>query len=150
MKRILSLIVIGLIAFCTPKAQAQVQTNDDYAHVLTGTKGANGASVVLDTLVNTDTTVYIIAVHGAKSSIDFQITVAKISGTVAGTIRLEGSVDGTTYETALATSATTVTDASVVYRVGLAVNHYQKYRLSVIESGTGSYSNTTYLLYRHL
>lgn len=138
------------------KSNAQVTVQQDFAGFIAGTKGAVGATVTgsattgyLDTLVNTDTTVYIVNIKGPKSNISFQVDVLKISGTVAGTIRLEGSVNGITYETAVVTTATTITDASVNYVVKLTSNAYQKYRLTVIGSGTNNFSNRVYLCYRH-
>lgn len=153
--RIFSLLLAFSLSMFASVSKAQTATGDDFAGFIQGTKGAVGAAVsgnttagYLDTLVNTDTTVYIMNITGAKNVISFQVDVLKISGTVAGSIRLEGSVNGLTWETALVTSATTITDASANYVVKLTNNAYRKYRLTVVGSGTNNFSNRLYLMYR--
>lgn len=155
MKKILFIFSI-LFLFCSNSySQAPSSGNGDWAGYVVGTKGINGAAVpgtpsagYLDTLSNTDTTFYTVAVSGKKHAISFQVDVLKISGTVAGSLRLEGSVNGTTYETALVVSAVTVNDASANYVIKLTNNAYKKYRLAVVSSGTNTASNRLYLLYR--
>lgn len=155
MKKIILFIVVAAVLFLAPTVNAQVQISKDFAGYIIGTKGLVGGNVpgsasagYLDTLVNTDTTYYTVSIKGAKSNITFQVDALKISGTVAGTIKIFGSANGTTYETAVATTATTITDASVNYVVSFTSNKYQKYQVQVIGSGTNNFSNRMYLLYR--
>lgn len=153
MKKII--LFISFLIGIASVSMAQVQISKDFAGYIIGTKGLVGGNVpgsasagYLDTLVNTDTTYYNVIVKGAKTNITFQVDVLKISGTVAGTIKIFGSANGTTYETAVATTATTITDGSVNYRVSFASNNFQKYQVQVIGSGTNNFSNRMYLLYR--
>lgn len=139
MKKFLVIIAIGVIAFTAPtKVQAQVQTTDDYAAYLGP----------LDTLTNTDTTTYIVSIKGAKHNISIQCNVLKLTGTVAGKLDIYGSVDGVNWETALATSSVTKTDASANYVVKFTSNQYQKLKILSISSGTNTHSQRVYLLYR--
>lgn len=140
MKKFLAIMVIAAIAFAVPnRAQAQVQGSDDYAAYL-------GA---LDTLTNTDTATYVVSIKGAKHCISIGDNVTKISGTVASSIKVYGSIDGVTYlPTALTT--VTVTDASVNYGIVYTNNAYQKYKIQLITAGTQSFSHRPYLMYRKL
>lgn len=132
--------------------------NSDFGGYIRGSKGVNGGLVPLgygstsvgwkDTLTDADTTFYTVTISGPKDVISFQVDVLKLTGTVAGSLRLEGSVNGSTWETALVVSAVTITDASVNYVIDLTNNAYKKYRLAVVGSGTNTMSNRCYLLYR--
>ena len=153
MKRIV--LFIALIAGLSSVSFAQVQSSKDFSAYVNGTKGLVGTALYgnattgyLDTLTNTDTTYYNVVIKGAKTNITFQVDVLKLTGTVAGTIKVFGSANGTTYETAVATTATTITDASVNYVVSFTNNKYQKYQVQVIGSGTNTMSNRLYVLYR--
>jgi hypothetical protein len=83
-----------------------------------------------------------------------QVVVTKISGTVGGTISLQGSVDGTSYkalntaETQTALATITATDASNVYHWRLNGNPFQYYRVSWTGTGTMAASFTAQLLHR--
>lgn len=140
MKQLIFVICFSVISHLVlpNKAAAQVQTTDDYAAYLG----------VLDTLTNTDTTTYIVTVRGPKHNISFQCNVLKISGTVAGKFDIYGSVDGVNYETALAASSVTKTDASANYVISFSSNKYQKYKVLSISSGTNTHSQRVYMLYR--
>lgn len=111
---------------------------DNYAGYL-------GAQV---TLTNTDTAKYEVAVNGAKANVSIQVNVGKLTGTVAGKIDIYGSVDGVTYETALATASVSKADASANYVIKLTNNAYKKYRIWSISSGTNTHTSRVYLLYR--
>ena len=139
MKRFLIFLIGATLLTSTPtlKSEAQVQAARSYASYL-------GA---LDTLTDADTTTYTVSVNGKKTNISFQTNITKISGTVAGTIKIYGSVDGTNYATTALTSIT-ITDASVNHATVYTVNGYQKYKYEIITSGTQSCSQRTYLLYR--
>ncbi len=108
------LIFVFLIASLASKAQS------DY--------GAYVAA--LDTLIDADTATHVMAISGSKKAISIQVNVLKISGTVAGTLNLYGSVDGTNYITAPIASAITVTNASANYAFTLTNNNYRKLKLA--------------------
>jgi hypothetical protein len=127
MKKLLGLIaVLSMFAVFTPQT-SQAQSHDSYL----------GA---LDTLTNADTTTYEVTITGNKHCISFQTNVTKISGTVAGTINVYGSVDGTNYITTAIATAITITDASQVRSFTFSNNAYKKYKLQIITSGTQSCS----------
>jgi hypothetical protein len=56
------------------------------------------AMVAGDTVVNTATVSKPIRTTGAYSAAGIQIVITKISGTVAGTTKLQGSINGTNWE----------------------------------------------------
>lgn len=104
----------------------------------------------LDTLTNADTTTYTVNITGNRHCITFSTKVTKISGTVAGTIKIYGSSDGgVTY---LTTPLTTInlTDASANLGVSYTSNGYDYYKVQLISSGTCSLSQRTSLLTRKL
>ncbi len=138
MKKFFSIIcfAVALVLF-SPGASAQSSRND-YA----------GYLGVKDTLTNADTTVYEVTIGGPKHIIAVQCNVIKLTGTVAGKIDIYGSVDGVTYETALAASSVTKTDATANYVIKFTSNAYKKYKIYSIGSGTNTHSQRCYLLYR--
>jgi hypothetical protein len=113
------------------------------------TAAASGVlrTVVKDTVVNAASATHDFVLTGAKTSVSFQVNTAKISGTIAGTIKVFGSVDGTNFTTTALTSVALV-DATQVYAITYAGNYFQKYRVVVATTGTSSMSEQTYLMYR--
>lgn len=99
--------------------------------------------VSLDTVTNTGTNYLgnLIPISGARTSVTVIVTITKVSGTVAGTMTLQGSYDGTVFfalnapesQTALATKAQA--DASGVYHWWLKANPFPYYRLSTVGTG---------------
>lgn len=91
---------------------------------------------------------------GTATSTTVWVAVTKISGTVGGTITLQGSLDGTNFkaintpdtQTALATI--TATDASNTYHWRLQGSPFQYYRVSWTGTGTMSASFTAKILAR--
>lgn len=102
----------------------------------------------LDTLIDADTTTTVIVTPpGNKAALSFQAVVTKISGTVAGTVTLYGSLDGTNYAV-LNTDTLTNTTGTKVYQFSYAYSPDYKYRFEVITSGTVSASVRRWVLYR--
>lgn len=101
---------------------------------------------VKDTLIDADTTQYVVSIPGNKT-ISLQCNVIKISGTVAGKLDIYGSVDGTTYETALAVTSVTKTDATANYVVKIPINYYKKLKILSISSGTNHHSQRIWMRY---
>lgn len=136
-----SFIAIAAVAVClftaSPKVSAQVTVKNNYASYL----------ATLDTLTNADTTTYTVEVKGRKSTVSFSTDITKISGTVAGTIKIYGSVNGTTFLTTELTSLT-ITNASTNLGVVYTSNGYQKYKVVLINASGGVCSQRTYLLYK--
>lgn len=108
-----------------------------------------------DTVVNT-ATVFLTTgrIAGVSGVVTVQVNVTKISGTVGGTISLQGSLDGTNFkalntaETQTALATVTATDASNVYHWRLSSSPFTYYRVSWTGTGTMSASFTSKLLAR--
>lgn len=89
-----------------------------------------------------------IAGGGAGVTVTIQVNVTKISGTVAGTISLMGSLDGSNYkalntaETQTALATITAGNASAVYHWRLNGNPFLYYRVSWTGAGTMAASFT--------
>lgn len=117
-----------------PRAEAQIQANPR----LTGT--------AVDTLTNAAADTVYLTVQGPKSTVTFQYNIAKISGTVAGTIKLYGSIDaGANWKEI---NSHTITDASVIAGYAINYNAYTKYRIIVTTSGTQVSSYDIWAFYR--
>ena len=135
MKRILIAISLICMTFAV-----QAQSRSLIPVSVTTTAYGN----VLDTVDNTEThvtTAYRVSTW--TRGITAQVVVTKISGTVAGTLGLQGSMDGTNWT--LIGSATTPADTSATYSFNTIVAWYY-YRTSWVGTGTMSASFKTFLL----
>lgn len=141
MKALKILFLCALVSFAASETKAQVGNF------------LSPYSITSDTVVNT-ATVYLTSpalTPAAATSTTIWIAVTKISGTVGGTISLQGSLDGTNYkalntvdtQTALATI--TATDASNTYHYRLAASPFPYYRVSWTGTGTMSASFRAYI-----
>lgn len=106
-----------------------------------------------DTITNTGTKTNTLKLSGSFNQVLIQSTVTKISGTVAGTLTLQGSVDGTNYVTADSSAlhkrsftATNVASQSVVFVI--EKSPYLYYRVSYTGSGTMSATMSSHILGR--
>lgn len=109
-----------------------------------------------DTIVNTATEACSLKVVNSYKSVTIHALITKISGTVAGTLTLQGTVDGTTWitvdtasfitEGAATFTATNVASQSKVWIMNGAP--YLWYKLSYTGSGTMSATLKGYLLPR--
>lgn len=115
-----------------------------------------GTNIASDTVTNT-ATAYLTSPNslGAKQTTGVQVVCTKISGTVAGTISLLGTVDGTNYKAILlqgvstALNTYTATDvASQTFIFMVPNNPYLKYRVSWTGSGTMAASFSAKMLSR--
>lgn len=100
-----------------------------------------------DTVTNTGTgIVQFDPVSGGGNSTTIVVRVTKISGTVGGTITLQGSLDGTNFKalntpnTVTALATITATDATNTYHWILLGSPFRHYRISW--TGTGTMSAT--------
>jgi hypothetical protein len=137
-KILLSLFMVASVAALVPTV-GHAQFNGNY-------EGYLGAK---DTLTDTDTTTYEVTITGPKHCVSFQCDVTKLTGTVAGKFDIYGSVDGVTYETALAATSVTKANATGTYVISFASNKYKKYKVLSISSGTNTHAQRVYLLYRN-
>jgi hypothetical protein len=105
-------------------------------------------SLASDTTVDAGTTYLTSPAIPGPGKTTIQVVVTKISGTVGGTISLQGSLDGTNFkaltteETQTALATITATDASNVYAWRLSGNPFTYYRVSWTGTGTMSASFT--------
>jgi len=134
-------IILGLLvcfALCsTQNASAQVITMG----------GSDGAVVNTATAYNTQ------KVDGGFTYACVQTVITKVSGTVGGTVTLQGSVDGVNYETvdlsyisdSIATfTPTNVATNSVIFKMNGAPYGY--YRIKYVGTGTMSATVTSYFI----
>jgi len=142
MKKLILILFVGLVAFLTVDTQAQVYSlKSPY-------------SAVSDTVTNTGTAYLstLVAVSPAPAvTTTIWVSVTKISGTVGGTITLQGSIDGTNWKavntpnTATALATFTATDASNTYHWVISGSPFPYYRVSWTGTGTMSASFTAKL-----
>lgn len=132
-----TLLIVGLVALLSIASQAQVA---DFFNPLS----TAGVAPKSDTVTNTAT-----AYITSKVLRDFpvlyttvQVNVTKISGTVGGTISLQGSLDGVNFkalntaETQTALATVTAADASTSYHWRLNGSPFLYYRVSWTGTGT--------------
>jgi len=136
MKKLFILLFVGLVAFSAIETKAQVYSL------------LSPYSFTSDTVTNTGTaylsTVSISPAPAVTTTI--WVGVTKISGTVGGTITLQGSIDGTNWKamntpnTATALATFTATDASNTYHWVISGSPMPYYRVSWTGTGTMSAS----------
>lgn len=138
-KYLLLTCIAAAVAAITPTASVNAQMAVPKA--LTTTAFGN----YIDTVDNTEqhvTTPLDGLVKNWKNGVTAKVVVKKISGTVGGTLVLQGSMDGTEWVTI--GSAATVTDASNNYSFNTTVRWYY-FRISWTGTGTMSASMRPYL-----
>lgn len=131
MKKIFSILLIGALLFAVSNnSQAQVfKTNS-----------------TVETLTNADTA-YITFSAVEDGVVSLFVKVTKTSGTVAGTIWLEGSVDGTNWESASADTLALANQTTNFRHWAVPENNkFMSYRVKIITTGTQvSVSRFSYL-----
>lgn len=120
--------------------------------MLVGCLSLNAQSVTMtnsgDTIVDTGSKYLILKVNNKASNVAFQAVVTKVSGTVAGTVLLQGSIDGVNYKD-ISTDTLNLTDvATQSYLWTVSANPYLYYRLAGTGSGTMSAILTGYAIRR--
>ena len=112
------------------------------------TMGGSAGSVV-----NTATAYNTLEVKQGYATVAIQTVITKVSGTVAGTVTLQGSIDGTNYETVdtnyVSTYTVTYTPTNVATNSKVWLmnrNPYQYYRIKYVGTGTMSATMTSYLV----
>jgi len=112
-----SLLIVAVATIPVTQAHAQIVTK---------------VTVVKDSTVSTDTTVLKLALDNNTKSVEFHAT--KVSGTVAGKVYLQGTVDGTNWDTV---DSLTYANQATNYKV-FSLTHltYAQYRFQAIGSGS--------------
>lgn len=131
-------ILLGLLLTLTVLVQAQTSVVSPMYNPGTTFTLANlgTTTVVRDTVTNTGTGYLNSRRLGGPGTVTIVVTATKVSGTQAGTITLQGSLDGTTYvalttsETQTALATITAADATTNYTWRLASSPYLYYRVS--------------------
>lgn len=131
-----ALLFVALVAFAAFESKAQVYSL------------LSPYSFTSDTVTNTGTAyLSTVAVSPAPAvTTTIWVGVTKISGTVGGTITLQGSIDGTNWKavntpnTATALATHTATDASNTYHWVISGSPFPYYRVSWTGTGTMSAS----------
>lgn len=120
--------------------------------VLTDLYSSYGATSLKDTVTDTATGYLTSTRVAGPGQVTVQVNVTKISGTVGGTISLQGSLDNSnwkalnTQETQTALATITATDATNVYHWRLSASPFLYYRVSWTGTGTMSASFTAKLM----
>ena len=92
-----------------------------------------------DTITNAVAKFQYAIVNGSNVHFTIQCNLTKISGTVAGTVKPQGSIDGITYFDIPNQTAFTLTDvASQSCAFAIIASPYQYYRVAVTPTGTQS------------
>jgi hypothetical protein len=120
MKKLISLMLVAFVALAT---FGQYGTAYQFP-VVAG-----------DTITNTGTANKVITATGGYSDIAIQVVLTKVSGTAAGTVKVEGTLDGTNYyalgDTLAGRDAATVT--KIFTHSGTP---YVKYKVTFTGAGT--------------
>lgn len=129
------LILIALIGIVSMSVNAQVSTVQSlYSNAASGVK-------LTDTVTNTGTvTMSSAIVKGAPNQTTVTATFTKLTGTVAGTATLQGSLNATDWVSASATSYTVTDLATQSTSWPLTGKNYLYYRVNVVGSGTSTYT----------
>ncbi len=117
-----------------------------------GSKAQNATLIPLaagDTVVNTGTASKVVRVTAGYQGISVQAKATEISGTSAGTIKIQGSLDGTNYtDIGSAYTVTDVASQSTMFYVDGPLPTYIK----VLQTGSGTMSSVLtvrYVLRKH-
>jgi hypothetical protein len=138
----IALILMASFGAIEVKAQSSVLQdlyNTGTTHLLADFQTVTATS---DTVTNTGSGALLSKRISGPGTVTIQVNVTKVSGTVGGTISLQGSLDGTNYkalnteETQTALATITATDASNIYHWRLSKSPFIYYRVSWVGTGT--------------
>lgn len=131
-------IFFALLLMATIGIQAQV-TGPKLTYATVGNLLSTPTHAATDTITNTTVKYQYGIVNGSNVHFTIQSTLDKISGTVAGTVKPQGSVDGVLYTDISGQTAFTLTDvAQQTCSFVILQSPYQFYRVVVTPSGTQS------------
>ena len=128
-------VFLALMLFAASGVFAQSAVFPLYSNVASGVKQ-------LDTITNAGTVTMTSArIDAAAQQTTIVYTFTKLTGTVAGSATLQGSIDGVNFVTVAGTSAYTVTDvASQTASFVVDKKPYLYWRVSTTGSGTSTYT----------
>ena len=137
MKKVISILFVAILGMATI---SNAQTFSFFNPL--------GSSIASDTVANAGTSYISTRLVSPAPAVTSTIwvTVTKISGTVGGTISLQGSLDGTAWKavntpnTATALATFTASDASATYHWVISGSPFLYYRVNYVGTGTMSAS----------
>lgn len=134
MKKLFFIAVLALSLTVTAQTTRPIITPNTIGNMLsTPTHSAT------DTITNTTVKYQYAVAKGANITFTAQALVTKVTGTVAGTVKIQGSLDGTNYNDLAGQTAFTLTDvASQSASFSVNPSTHQFYRIVVTPSGTQS------------
>lgn len=135
MKRIVFILLLSVVGYFANAQYASVKPV-----AVTTTSYGNALDTVTNTATKTTTPFRVSNFHTGVSA---EAVVTKISGTVGGTLALQGSLDGTNWVTI--GNATTPSDASANYSFNTTAAWYY-YRISYTGTGTMSASIKSFIM----
>lgn len=139
------LMLALMLAFCL---QAQV-SGPVITYAAVGNLLSSETHAPTDTVTNTTVAYQYCIVNGSNVHLTLQSTINTISGTVAGTIKPQGSIDGVLYTDIAGITAFTLTNvATQSCSFVIAPSSYRFYRIVVTPSGTQSTKIATKALVR--
>lgn len=101
-----------------------------------------------DTVVNTGSKLLDLTLGGSFTNVAVQLVATKISGTVAGTAKLYGSLNGTDYVVISTDTLALANQTKNTFIWNVAPSKYQYYRISTVGVGTMSATVNGYVLGR--
>jgi hypothetical protein len=148
MKNFSKLLFIGLFALFSVTVNAQAPTGPKITSPTVGQALSTPTHAATDTVTNTTVLYQYAIAQGSNIHVTFQSLFTKVTGTPAGTIALQGSIDGVNWSGTLGT-AFTITDVTTqVASFTVVPSTYQYYRIVVTPSGTQSSRINTKVLLR--
>lgn len=148
MKKVLFSLFVGLFAIFSFDVSAQAPTGPKITYAAVGNLLSTPTHAVTDTVTNTTVKYQYGIVQGSNLHVTFQSLFTRVSGTAAGTIALQGSIDGVNWSGTLGTAFTLTDVASQVASFTVVPSTYQYYRIVVTPSGTQSSRIVTKVLVR--
>lgn len=131
-------IFLMLLVMATFGITAQV-TGPKITYSAVGNLLSTTTHAATDTITNSTAKYQYAIVNGSNVHFTIQSTLDKISGTVAGTVKPQGSVDGVLYTDIAGQTAFTLTDVDQqTCSFVISPSSYQYYRIAVTPTGTQS------------
>jgi len=148
MKKFFKLVLIGILALFSAMVHAQAPTGPKITYAAVGQALSTPTHAATDTVTNTTVLYQYAITQGSNIHATFQSLFTKVTGTPAGTIVLQGSIDGVNWSGTLGSSFTITDVATQVATFTVIPSAYQYYRIVVTPSGTQSSRINTKVLVR--
>lgn len=140
------LSILSVAAYAQQPASVGNGTERFYYHG--GAAHGISGGYASDSLINTDTMTHVISITAGYQSIAVSPVVTKVSGTVAGTVRIYGSVDGVNYNQI---DSLVLSNQTTNFTIKSYTPIYQNIKVQYITSGTQTYTpKTWYILRKYL